>query len=138
MAELKTKKTNASVATYLNAIADEQKRADCKEIGKIMRDVTGNSPKMWGDSIVGYDSYDYKYASGREGTWPICGFSPRAQNISIYIMAGFSGFEKLMKKLGKHKIGRSCLYIKKLEDVDQKVLKGLITGSVKAMRKTYK
>ena len=138
MAELKTKKTNASVTTYLNAIADKQKRADCKAIGKIMRDVTGKTPKMWGDSIVGYDSYDYKYASGREGTWPICGFSPRAQNISIYIMAGFSGFEKLMKKLGKHKTGRSCLYIKMLEDVDQKVLRDLITGSVKAMRKIYK
>lgn len=138
MAELKTKKTNASVTTYLTAIADKQKRADCKAIGKIMGDVTGKTPKMWGDSIVGYDSYDYKYASGREGTWPICGFSPRAQNISIYIMAGFSGFEKLMKKLGKHKTGRSCLYIKKLEDVDQKVLKDLITGSVKSMRKMYK
>jgi len=138
MAELKTKKTNASETTYLNAIADIQKRADCKAIGKIMRDVTGKTPKMWGDSIVGYDSYDYKYASGREGTWPICGFSPRAQNISIYIMAGFSEFEKLMKKLGKHKTGRSCLYIKMLEDVDQKVLKDLITGSVKAMRKMYK
>ena len=136
MAELKTKKTNASVTAYLNAIGDKQKRADCNAIGKIMRDVTGSRPKMWGDSIVGYDSYDYKYASGREGAWPICGFSPRAQNISI--MAGFSGFEKLMKKLGKHKIGRSCLYIKKLEDVDQKVRKDLITGSVKAMRKMYK
>ncbi len=138
MAELKTKKTNASVTAYLNAIADNQKRADCKAIGKIMRDVTGKAPKMWGESIVGYDSYDCKYASGREGTWPICGFSPRTPNISIYIMAGFSEFEKLMKKLGKHKTGRSCLYIKKLEDVDQKVLRDLITGSVKAMRKMYK
>lgn len=105
MAELKTKTTNASVTAYLNAIGDKQKRADCKAIAKIMRAVTGSRPKMWGDSIVGYDSYDYKYASGREGTWPICGFSPRAQNSSIYIMAGFSGFDKLMKKLGKHKTG---------------------------------
>ena len=138
MPELKTKKTNASVTAYLNAIEDKQKRADCKTIAKIMRDVTGSRPRMWGDSIVGYDSYDYKYASGHEGTWPICGFSPRAQNISVYIMAGFSGFDKLMKKLGKHKTGRSCLYIRKLEDVDQRVLKDLITGSVKAMRKKYK
>ena len=138
MGELKTKKTNASVAAYLNSIADKQKRADCKAIGKMMRVATGKTPKMWGDSIVGYDSYDYKYASGREGSWPICGFSPRAQNISIYIMAGFSGFDKLLKKLGKHKTGRSCLNIRKLEDVDQKILNDLIVGSVIAMRKMHK
>ena len=137
MAEPKTKKTGASVTAYLNAITDERKRADCKTIAKMMRNATGKRSNMWGGSIVGYGSYDYKYASGREGTWPICGFSPRAQNISIYIMPGFSKFEKLMKKLGKYKTGKSCLYIKKLEDVDQKVLKDLITGSVKEMRRIY-
>jgi len=138
MAELKTKRTDASVTAYLNTIADKQKRDDCKAIAKMMRDATNHRARMWGGSIVGYGSYDYKYASGREGSWPICGFSPRAQNISLYIMPGFSGFKKLMKDLGKHKTGKSCLYIKKLEDVDQKVLKDLINGSVKEMRRRYK
>ena len=138
MAELKTKKTGASVAMYLNAIADKQKRADCKAVARIMRDATGKRARMWGGSLVGYGSYDYKYASGREGTWFICGFSPRAQNIAIYIMPGFSGFKKLMNKLGKYKTGKSCLYIKKLEDVDQKTLEELIAGSVKEMRRRYK
>ena len=137
MAELKTKKTSASVTTYLNAISDKRKRADCKAIAKMMRDATGNRAAMWGGSIVGYGSYDYKYASGHEGSWAICGFSPRAKNITVYIMPGFSKFEKLMKKLGNYKTGKSCLYIKKLEDVDQKVLKDLITGSVKEMRRMY-
>jgi hypothetical protein len=137
MAELKTKKTSASVTKYLNAISDKQKRADCKTIAKMMRDATGNRAAMWGGSIVGYGSYDYKYASGHTGSWAICGFSPRAQKITIYVMPGFSKFEKLMKKLGKYKTGKSCLYIKKLEDVDQKVLKDLITGSVNEMRLMY-
>ena len=138
MAELKTKTTSASVAAYLNAIADKQKRSDCKAIARIMRDATGKRARMWGGSLVGYGSYDYKYASGREGTWFICGFSPRAQNITIYIMPGFSGFKKLMNKLGKYKTGKSCLYIKRLEDVDQKVLEELIVGSVIEMRRRYK
>lgn len=103
----------------------------------MMRDVTGNRPKMWGSNIVGYGSYDYKYASGREGTWPICGFSPRAQNISIYIMPGFSRFKKMMRKLGTYTTGKSCLYIKTLEDVDRKVLRDRIAGSVKEMRRMY-
>ncbi len=138
MAELKTKKTSASVAAYLNAITDKQKRSDCKAVARMMRDATGERASMWGGSLVGYGSYDYKYASGREGTWFICGFSPRAQNITIYIMPGFSGFKKLMNKLGKYKTGKSCLYIKKLQDVDQKTLEELITGSVKEMRRRYK
>ena len=137
MAEPKTKKTNASVSVYLNAIIDKQKRADCKAIAKMMREVTGKRARMWGGSIIGYGSYDYKYASGHEGTWPITGFSPRAQNISIYIMPGFSKYKKLMNKLGKYKTGKSCLYIKRLDDVDQKVLKDLVAGSVKEMRRIY-
>ncbi len=137
MAELKTKKTSASVAVCLNAIADKQKRADCKAVARMMRDATGKRARMWGGSLVGYGSYDYKYASGREGTWFICGFSPRAQNITIYIMPGFSGFKKLMNRLGKYKTGNSCLYIKKLEDIDQNVLKDLITGSVNEIRRRY-
>ena len=137
MAEKKTKQSSASVSAYLNAISDKQKRADCKAIGKMMREATGARAQMWGSSIVGYGSYDYRYASGQQGNWPICGFSSRAQNITIYIMPGFSTFDALMKKLGKYKTGKSCLYIKKLEDVDRKVLKALIDGSVKAMRRKY-
>ena len=138
MAELKTRKTSASVVAYLNAITDKQKRSDCKAVAKMMRDATGKRARMWGGSLVGYGSYDYKYASGRDGTWFICGFSPRAQNITIYIMPGFSDFKKLMNKLGKYKTGKSCLYIKKLQDVDQKTLGELITGSAKEMRRRYK
>ncbi len=138
MAELKTKKTGGSVTAYLNTIADKQKRADCKVVAKMMRAATGNQAKMWGSSIVGFGIYHYKYASGHAGTWPICGFSPRAQNISIYIMPGFSRFRKLMDILGKHKTGKSCLYIRKLGDVDQTVLQQLIDGSVKEMRRMYK
>ncbi|MBT6211576.1 MAG: DUF1801 domain-containing protein [Woeseia sp.] len=137
MAELKTKANKASVTAFLSTIEDEQKRADCRAIAKMMRDATGKRAKMWGAAIVGYDQYDYKYASGRSGTFIITGFSPRAKNISIYIMPGFSEFASLMKKLGKHKTGKSCLYIKKLEDVDNKILARLIKESVQIMRRRY-
>lgn len=137
MAELKTKATGASVAAFLNSIQDKDKKADCKEIAKMMRDATGKRAKMWGKSIVGYDRYDYVYASGRSGTFMITGFSPRAQNISVYIMPGFTKFDGLMKKLGKYKTGKSCLYIKKLDDVDRRVLARLIKESVKDMRRRY-
>ena len=138
MAQRKTQKTTLSVTDFLNGIADKRKRADCKAISRMMRAATGNRATMWGSSIVGYGSYHYKYASGREGDFFECGFSPRAQNISIYIMPGFKGFGPLMKKLGKHKTGKSCLYIKRLEDVDEAVLAKLIEESVKAMRRKYK
>jgi hypothetical protein len=138
MAELKTKKTNASVAAFLNAVEDKKKRADCKVIAKMMREATGKRAKMWGSAIVGFDSYDYTYDSGRSGSWPVCGFSPRAQNISVYFMPGFSKFEKLVGRLGKFKTGKSCLYIKSLGDVDEKVLNKLIAASVKEMRRMYK
>ena len=137
MAELKTKKTNASVVAFLNAVEDKKKRADCKVIAKMMREATGKRAKMWGSAIVGFDSYDYTYDSGRSGSWPVCGFSPRAQNMSVYIMPGFSKFEKLVGRLGKFKTGKSCLYIKRLDDVDQKVLSNLIIAAVKEMRRKY-
>ena len=137
MAELKTKKTNASVTAFLNDVEDKKKRADCKVIAKMMREATGKHAKMWGSAIVGFDSYDYTYESGRSGSWPVCGFSPRAQNISVYIMPGFSKFERLLGRLGKFKIGKSCLYIKRLDDVDQKVLNDLIVAAVKEMRRKY-
>jgi hypothetical protein len=133
MAELKTKKTEASVEKFLTAIKDEQTRMDCFEIAKIMKQATKSEPKMWGTSIVGFGSYYYKYASGREGDWMLTGFSPRKQNITLYIMAGFDRYEELLKKLGKHSTGKSCLYIKRLADVDRKVLKELIAESVMVM-----
>ena len=104
----------------------------------MMREATGCRPKMWGPSIVGYGSYEYKYESGREGIFLLCGFSPRKANLVVYIMPGFSSFGPLLKKLGKHKTGSSCLYINKLADVDEKVLKKLIVDSVKHMRQKYK
>jgi hypothetical protein len=137
MAELKTKANNASVGEFLAAVEDRQKRADCKAIAKMMRDATGKRAKMWGSKIVGYDSYDYKYASGHGGTFMMTGFSPAARNITIYIMPGFKPFGILMKKLGKFKTGKSCLYINRLEDVDQKILGRLIAESVKEMRRRY-
>ena len=136
MAELKTKKNKASVSAFLNSITDDQQRKDAKQVAKIMREVTGKKATMWGDSIVGFGQYDYKYASGHEGSWPLAGFSPRKGNLSVYIMDGFKERAALLKKLGKHKTGRACLYIKRLEDVDLGVLKKLIAASVKSKAKT--
>jgi len=135
MAELKTKVNKASVSEFLNSIEDDAVRKDCKEIAEIMKEVTKEKPKMWGTSIVGYGSYHYKYASGREGDWFVTGFSPRKQTITLYIMSGFDRYNELLKKLGKHATGKSCLYIKRLADVDKKVLKELIKESVKVMKK---
>ena len=134
MAELKTKLNDASVEDFLNTIEDDQKRRDCFEIMKMMKQAAKAEPKMWGSSIVGFGSYHYKGASGREGDWLLTGFSPRKQNITLYIMGGFNGQENLMKKLGKHSTGKACLYIKKLEDVDKQVLKELVSASVKVMK----
>ena len=133
----KTKPTTQSVRDFLKTVADRKMRAECRVVAKMMRDATGNRARMWGTSIVGFGSYDYKYASGREGSWAIVGFSPRSKNLTIYIMPGFSTFGKLMAKLGKHKTGKSCLYIKTLEGVDQSTLKTLIDESVKTMKKRY-
>lgn len=135
MAELKTKKTNASVEKFLNQIPDETKRKDCFQIARMMQEITGKEPKMWGPSIVGFDSYHYQYASGHEGEWPIAAFSPRKQDLTIYIMPGFTEHVDLMKQLGKHRTGKSCLYIKRLSDVHVPTLKKLIRESVKAMKK---
>ncbi len=132
--ELKTKLNDASVEDFLNTVSDEQIRADCFEIAKLMKQVTKAEPKMWGSSIVGFGSYHYKGASGREGDWMLVGFSPRKQNLTLYIMAGFERYDELMKKLGKFSTGKSCLYIKKLADVDKKVLKELVSESVQYMK----
>jgi hypothetical protein len=137
MAELKTRPTRASVTGFLAGIADRQQRADAKKVAAMMRRATGKRAKMWGPSIVGYGSYHYRYASGREGDFMITGFSPRKQALTVYIMPGFSSFGKLLEKLGKYKTGKSCLYIKRLSGVDEKTLEKLIVESVKHMRKKY-
>ena len=135
MAELKTKPTQASVKEFLNQIPDQERRDDCFAVAKMMEEVTGNKPKMWGPSIVGFGTYHYKYESGREGDWPIAAFSPRKKDLTLYIMMGF--FEQnpeLMKQLGKHSTGKSCLYIKRLSDIHMPTLKKLIKTSIKQLQ----
>jgi len=134
VAELKTKRTEASVEAFLEKV-DEARRQDCRTLVKIMKKFTKAEPKMWGPSIVGFGSYHYKYESGREADWFLAGFSPRKQDLTLYIMAGFDRYAKLMGKLGKHKTGKSCLYIKRLADVDLTVLEQLVSESVKHMKK---
>ena len=136
MSQLKTVPNSASVRDFIDGIEDDDKRADARELLKIMREVTGKKPKMWGDSIVGFGSYHYKYASGREGDWFVAGFSPRKQALTLYIMAGFSRFDELLGRLGTYKHGKSCLYVKKLDDVDRDVLRGLIAASVEHVSKS--
>jgi len=131
MAEAKTKPTNERVEDFLNKISDEERRADCFKVANIMEEITGDKPKMWGPSIVGFGTYHYKYASGREGDWPITGFSPRKKDLTLYIMMGFEKHSELMEGLGKHSTGKSCLYIKRLSDIDIPTLKKLIKVSVK-------
>lgn len=134
-AELKTKVNDASVADFLSSVADEQKQKDSFEILKIMQQITKEEPKMWGPSIVGFGSYHYKYESGREGDWMQIGFSPRKQNITLYLIPGSERYQELMNKLGKYSTGKSCLYVKRLSDVNVDVLKELITESLKVMKK---
>jgi hypothetical protein len=138
MSELKTRVNDASVKDFLNSIENEQTRKDCFEISKMMEGVTKARPKMWGTSIVGFGSYHYIGKSGREGDWMLTGFSPRKQNLTLYLMGGFDSEKDLLKKLGKYKTGAGCLYIKKLEDVDRNVLKKLVTASVKKMKSQVK
>jgi len=138
MAELKTQKTKASVAKFVAAVDHDQRKADAKELLKIFKDATGLKPAMWGESIIGYGQYHYQSErSTQEGDWPLTGFSPRKTNLSIYIMSGFKGKEKMLEKLGKHKHSVSCLHVNKLSDIDVNVLKKMIVQSVKEMKKSY-
>jgi len=135
MVELKTKETEASVNKFLKSFKNEQLEKDCFTIIGIMKKVTKSDPKMWGTSIVGFGNYHYKSKSGREGDWFYCGFSPRAKNLTIYLsMCDLSKQKDLLKKLGKHKTSKSCIYIKKLEDIDVKTFKDLVTKSVKSIK----
>lgn len=131
MAENKTKPTNESVAEFINEIPDAERREDCRALAKLMEEITGSKPKMWGPSIVGFGSYHYKYGSGREGDWMMTGFSPRKQDLTLYLMMGFEKHGDLLKQLGKHRTGKSCLYIKRLSDIHVPTLKKLIKASVK-------
>jgi|SRR5580692_8255328 hypothetical protein len=134
MADNKTKPSKLSVAAFIDALTDQTKRADAKALAKLMQRATGETPKMWGPSIIGFGSYHYTYDSGRQGDTPLAGFSPRKAATVLYGVTGFSDSGALLAKLGKHTMGKGCLYIKKLADVDQKVLEALVVKSVAAKR----
>lgn len=138
MSELKTKPTEGDVSVFIDGVTPEWKRDDSREILKLMKKITGLEPKMWGPSIIGFGSYHYKYKSGREGDWFLTGFSPRKQNMTIYLVGGFADSESLLEKLGKHKISVGCLYFKKLEDIDLNILEKLIIKSIEALKEHYK
>ena len=135
MAELKTQPNDQNVEAFLNSVDNDAKRQDALTILEMMKQITGENPKMWGNSIIGFGNFHYKYESGREGDWFVTGFSPRKQNLTVYLMSGFEGKSDLLNQLGKHKIGKGCLYIKKLEDIQLNTLKTLIQNSVEETRK---
>lgn len=137
MSDNKTKPTELSVIDFINAVENETKRNDCFRLIDIMKDLTGHEPVMWGDSLVGFGTYHYKYESGREGDFFLTGFSPRKTALTIYIMSGFKPFEDKLPQLGKYKTGSSCLYIKKLDDLDLPILKEMITYSIKYISTKY-
>lgn len=137
MAENKTKPTDVDVLEFINQVDDERKRQDSMAVLALMCEVTGEEAKMWGSSIIGFGTYHYRYASGREGDAPLTGFSPRKQNLTLYITGGFEQYDELMSKLGKHTTGKACLYIKRLADIDQQVLRELVEQSVVYVRQTY-
>ncbi len=138
MAELKTQRNKASVEKFIDSVGDEQKREDSKTLLKIFREITKEKPEMWGASIIGFGSYHYKSErSKQEGDWMLTGFSPRKQNLTIYIMPGFKNLQPELKKLGKHKTSVGCLYINKLEDVDLEILKKIIKDSFEEMKNKH-
>jgi hypothetical protein len=137
MTKLKTQRTDANVSDFLANVPDEKKREDSFAILKLMSEVTGEEPAMWGTSIVGFGSYRYKYASGQEGEWPLVGFSPRKHNLTLYIMSGFDEYDSLLSDLGKFKTGKSCLYINKLDDVDRETLRKLVRRSAAHMAESH-
>ena len=134
MASLKTQPNKKSPKEFIQAVDNEKRRKDALEMLKTMEVITGEKPVMWGDSIIGYGNYHYKYESGREGDWFLVGFSPRKQNLVLYLMDGVQRYSELLEKLGKHKTSKACLYINKLEDVEMDILKKLIRESVQHMK----
>lgn len=137
MSQNKTQPTEQSVEAFLMTVENEKRRQDAFDMLHMMQEVTGSNPVMWGNSIIGFDQYHYKYDSGREGDFLIVGFAPRKTALTLYIMPGFERYDELMQKLGKYKTGKACLYVKKLEDVDREVLAELIRQSVQYMRDKY-
>ena len=137
MAELKTKENDASVDAFLQSVEDPLRRNDCYRLLSLMHEVTGEPPRIWGDSIVGFGTYHYRYQSRREGDFFQTGFSPRKQNLTLYIMSGLDNTSELMDRLGRFKTGKSCLYLKKLDDIDQAVLRELIITSIDRLKKMY-
>jgi len=134
MAQLKTQPNKGDVTEFLNSVENDTKREDSFTILELMKEATGEEPVMWGDSIIGFGTYHYKYASGREAEWFLTGFSPRVQNLTLYIMDGFEEYDDLLGKLGKHSTGKSCLYVKRLENIDLEILKEMIAKSVAHMK----
>ena len=130
-ADLKTKKTSASVSDFIDGIADEEKRQDCRHLVSLMKIATKAEPKMWGPNVVGFGDYHYKYESGRENDWFVAGFSPRKQNLTLYFMTGTERYKAILDRLGKHKTGKGCLYVKNLADVDTEVLSELVSTSTR-------
>jgi hypothetical protein len=137
MAEQKTKPTTQSVEIFLDNVADAKIREDCIALVKLMKKITGSQPKMWGSAIIGFGQYHYKYESGHEGDSCLTGFSPRKQNITLYVMPGFTEHPELLEKLGKYKAGKGCLYIKRLVDIEVSVLEKLVRHSVDSLKKKY-
>ena len=137
MYKLKTQKNDASVEDFLNSVEDEKRRKDSFAVLGLMREVTGEEPAMWGANLIGYGSYRYRYASGHEGEWPVTGFSPRKQSLTLYIMSGFEQYESLLKNLGKYRTGKSCLYVDKLDDINLEILRALVKQSVAHMKEIY-
>jgi hypothetical protein len=137
MAENKTKPTDASIEDYLASRASPQQHADCRELLLLLGDVTRQSPKMWGPTIVGYGSYKYTYESGRSGEAPLTGFAIRGRDLVVYLMAESDDQKALLSRLGKHKMGKSCLYFRQLSDVDRSVLEKLVVASVEDLRRRY-
>ena len=133
----KTFPTDASVLAFLERVRDPAVRADCVALNALLSQVTGAPPRMWGSSIVGFGQYRYRYSSGHEGDWPVCGYSPRKQNLTVYVMAGFERFPHLMQRLGRYKTGKSCLYIDRLADIDAAVLRELVAASNEQLRRMY-
>ena len=137
MATLKTRPNADCVAEFIDRIADPARQRDARIVCELLKKITRRDPLMWGSSIVGFGAYSYTYASGRSGEWPLTGFSPRKQALTLYVMSGFDEHEALLGKLGDHKTGKSCLYIRNLDKVDRKVLASLIRKSVARLRKKW-
>ena len=137
MAESKTTKSDRSVEAFIESLDDDRKREESHRLVTLMQEVTGHEPAMWGESIIGFGTYHYRYASGREGDWMLTGFSPRKRALSIYVMCGFSGHEAMMARLGRHKTGKSCLYVNKLDDIDLEVLEELLRASITSLSERY-